>query len=555
MKRFSCIMMALMCCSIVFAQTEPDKPVDADISISHTDKNLIMTVQLDIRPGVHVYSAEENFFNIATTKNSNITVETIRKSAVKPYENFDGSIVDVFDGDATIVVGYRYDGTPGQEWNFEGYVQFQGCTDTTCYPPQKVPFSFSGTIPDSVDSLSETATKHVTVDESPYARGLWWGILGAFVAGMLLSLTPCVYPMVGITVAVIGAKNASRKESIILTFLYVLGLSVVYAVVGVIVASVGSAAASFFRSAWVLVPIGIIFILLGLSMFDVFALQTSSALSVKVQSLAGRFKGSYGGTFLLGALSAFVVGPCVSGPLISLITFVATTGNVVHGFAYFFALAWGMGMLLFVAGTAAGALPRAGGWMEKIKHTIGIVLIWAAFYFTRPIVGETVFVTANIVALAVGLNALGVLDIGAASKSRRGFVGLIIGLAVLCCTVYYTVGSLKHGESIQNQSAKVDLERIVAQSEKPIILDFTAPWCTICKEIKETVLDAPHIQTQLEQKFTFVEVDYDANPELVKRFDIIGPPAFVFLDASGMQLGSISVTGEELKERILRFGE
>jgi thiol:disulfide interchange protein DsbD len=368
-------------------------------------------------------------------------------------------------------------------------------------------------------------------------------LLTAFGGGILLSLTPCVYPMIGITVAVIGGQNTSKGTTIRRTFAYVLGLSLVYALLGVLVASIGSSAASFFRSPWVLIPIGMIFVLLGLSMFDLFTLQTPSAVSSKVTRLKIN---NVGGAFLVGGLSAFAVGPCVSGPVLGLITYVATTGNQITGFWLLFALAWGMSLILFIAGTASSALPRSGMWMERIKHTLGVVLIWAAFYFTRPVVGETGFTIASIIAVALGLQALGLLKLPEGQSGWKPMLRLGVSVLVLGIGIYIILPDKNQTPAPDKQ---IELSKVL-QQEQPVILDFRAPWCTICKEIEETTLQEPAVQKALED-YHFVKVDYDSNPHLVEKFNIIGPPAFVFLNSKGEQKGDTLVTGNALKARLL----
>ena len=544
MKKIFLVIFFIFLSSSVYALM--NSPVDVDISRNVYDDKpyLDLSVDLNIPEGIHVYATKDMFFDLVVDQSENLDDPELILPSVKSYENFDGSMTDVFSGVTHVIVRFGYTGQPGSQYSVSGYFQYQGCSDSICYPPQKVSFSFAGVVPASAQSYG------VTDDAStPYASGLLFGIIGAFFAGILLSLTPCVYPMIGVTIAVIGAKQASRKQTVLLTFLYILGLSVVYSVVGVIVATIGSSAASFFRSIWVLVPIGILFVILGLSMFDLIVIQTSSSLSARVQKFSARSKGSYVGTFFLGAVSAFVVGPCVSGPLISLITFVATSGDVISGFAFFFALAWGMGLILFVAGTVSGALPRAGVWMERIKHTIGVVLIWAGFYFTRPFIGEPVFIAVSIAAFALGLHTLGLLSIpDAGATPKKIFLSLLA--AVVCAVFAYTQIVSLQGTPVNTKvSQKIDLESIINSTEKPVILDFTAPWCTICKEIEHTVLQKDNVKERLKD-FVFVSVDYDTNPHLVEQFNIIGPPAFVFLDTQGAQTGKIIVTGEELKKRL-----
>ncbi len=544
MKKYLFLVLILSFASIL--QALSSSPVEVSISQRPlTDAPVLeLIIELNIPEGLHVYASETNFFNVAVERSSNLGKKSLKLPSTKPYKNFDGSIVDVFSGRQYILVSVPYTAEPGSPFAIEGYFQFQGCSDTICYPPQKIPFSFEGIVPENAVPNQDFSKETV-----PYARGLWQGILGAFIAGILLSLTPCVYPMIGITAAVIGAKQVSKRQAVLLTSLYILGLSVVYAVVGVIVALIGSTAASFFRSVWVLAPIGVLFVVLGLSMFDLFEISTSSSFSGKVQKVSQKYKGSYAGTFLIGALSAFVVGPCVSGPLISLITFVAVSGDILRGFAYFFSMAWGMGMILFISGTLSGSLPRAGLWMERIKHTIGIVLIWAGFYFVRPFIGEIPFLSASIVAVATGLHALGVISLPAGETNPRKVMVTLIGCVALGLFVYTQISMLPSARLQSSSALQVDLPAIVASASAPIILDFTAPWCTICKEIEETVLNKPEVQNKLRQVI-FVKVDYDSNPHLVKQFNIIGPPAFIFLDQQGNQIGHVTVTGKELEQRI-----
>lgn len=547
MKPFLSLVCITLCGFSAFAQMQ-SSPVEVSVDHQPLEKTSVfeLIVDLDIPQGVHVYSSEDNFFAIRFEQSINLGDPKIILPQTKPYENFDGTIVQVFSQPSRIVVRTPYTAQPGEPFLAQGFVQFQGCSDLICYPPQKKAFRFEGVIP------SSAIVKDKPSEPMPYEKGLWLGIIGAFIAGLLLSLTPCVYPMVGITVAIIGAKNATRKEAFMLTFLYILGLSIIYAIVGVAVALMGSAAASFFRSAWVLVPIGVLFVILGLSMFDVITIQTGSSVSAKLQKFSQRYKGSYIGTFLIGALSAFVVGPCVSGPIISLITFVATSGDIIRGFAYFFALAWGMGLILFVAGTASGALPKAGVWMERIKHTIGIVLIWAGFYFTRPFIGEALFMTASVVLLAVGLHTLGLISLPDGQTTVKHMVRSAVGALILGTVVFMQFSSVYEHAVLEDTPQKIDLEQVIASSDKPILLDFQAPWCTICKEIEESTLSKPSVLERLES-FTMVKVDYDSNPHLVEKFNIIGPPAFIFLDAQGQQVGVVEVTGEGLEKRLFSF--
>ena len=252
----------------------------------------------------------------------------------------------------------------------------------------------------------------------------------------------------------------------------------------------------------------------------------------------------------MGGLSAFVIGPCISGPLLGLIIFVMQTGEMVRGFAYFFSLAWGMSIILFMAGVFSGALPKAGVWMNRVKHIMGVVLIWAGFYFMRPIFGETVYWTAGVVAVALGLSAAGLFRIPDINEGKAGVIRLLIGILAFGGFVYFV--SCHTEEVTQAPKAEVQLESIVTASGKPVVLEFTAPWCYNCKEIEEKVIKRPDVQEQL-KKFTLVKVDFDSNTKLRERFNIIGPPAFVFIDKKGNQIGKTIVTGKELEKALFDF--
>jgi len=518
-----------------------DEPVEVKIEIKKSsDPDFFeMFINMKIMPGVHVYSSKDQFFNIHDEIVEGLGKAEIVFPATKEYRDFDGKTIEVFSGTSRIIVKRPYL-NKNMDFKLSGSFSFQACDDKICYQPKNIKYNFKETY----------SGYRKVVDNRPklpfYEKGLFLGIIASFAAGVLLSLTPCVYPMAGITAAVIGrARVKNKKEAFLLTFIYVFGLSFVYALAGVMVALFGSTVASFMRSAWVLVPIGIIFIILGASMFDMFFIQTPSFLSSKIQSFSFNKNNSISGIFIIGALSAFVVGPCISGPLLGLIGYIASTGSVVKGFAYLFFLAWGMSLILFVVGVFSGFLPSAGVWMEKIKHLIGIVLMWAAFYFMRPITGDSIFYSANIVFLALGLAETGLLRISDVSRIKKAF-GILTGILILGCAVFYTL-NINESRHIKGDY-KIEFSNIL-KSEKPVILDFTAPWCVNCKKIEKETFSRSDIQERL-QRFNLVRVDFDSNMNLVKRYRVIGPPAIIFIDKQGNQEGEIIVTGKEFERRL-----
>lgn len=563
----------------VSAQTLPrraSEPVRVEARLAQApgpgQPQLRIEFGFDVAPGVHVYADEAHFFTLTEKTGQNLGPAVMQlppTQAIPDLLSTDPrATVPVFAGHAVVTVVRPVTGSP---WRYEGTLRYQACSDTMCFPPKTLAFQFDGRFeqtatagaaaPDTPAVLAPPpaagSTSAAATGTSSWAgHGLLWGVLAAFGAGLALSLTPCVYPMIGITVAVIGGGGAGRGRRIWLTFWYVLGLALVYAAAGVLVALLGSQAAGFLRSAWVLVPVGVIFLLLGLSMFDVFTLATPTGLASRLQGIGKQ--GSVPGVLVMGALSAFVVGPCVSGPLLSLVTFVAASGEWLRGFLYFFALAWGMGAVLFLAGSASGLLPHAGPWMETVKHALGMVLVWGAVYFTRPLLGETLYHAATLTCAAAALGILGWLRLpdAPAESAAAGFgarwwprLRLALGIAMLGGVSWLVLHGVA-GSGGAHEPAVVNLPvELAAAQGRPVLLDFTAPWCANCRVIERETLAKPDVQRRL-AGYRFVEVDYDRNPELVQRFGIIGPPAFVFLDAQGNARGATVVTGPDLEARL-----
>jgi thiol:disulfide interchange protein DsbD len=537
-----------------------------------SEKPLVIGVDFDIADGYHVYADPEKFnFKLITASGVGNDFELVlppTKMIRDPFSGFTPTRIEVFEGQKRAEI--RFPPLPSitdnQNWRIHGELSYQACSESICLPPETLQINVATNAPNppmqnelkTSGAGGNEGLRTGDPDTSTWqSRSLLLGILAAFAAGVALSLTPCVYPMIGITVAVIGGQQASRGRTLILTLIYVLGLSLTYAAAGVIVASLGSTAADFFRSPWVLGTIACVFILLGLSMFDLFSIATPAFLNQRLQKIGGN--GSALGVLLMGCLSAFVVGPCVSAPLIGLITFVATTGDRFVGFVYFFALAWGMGAILFLAGAASGMLPRSGDWMIRIKHAIGVVIFWAAAYFVRPVAGEILFYAATLALPPTLLFVLGAFQLPSPEDEQRVKLRKTsIFLAALALVVVFNAQTLirldSEGAALGGgtETYRIDLSTELAQG-KPVLLDFWAPWCAICKEIERDVLNDPELQDELAE-LNLVKVHYDYNPELKKRFELIGPPAFVVLAPDNEQRSPVLVGKDELRKYIEQRG-
>lgn len=411
--------------------------------------------------------------------------------------------------------------------------------------------------------------------------GLWEMVLLAYLLGLLLSFTPCVLPMVPILLSIIAGQSPTeaprRSRDLGLAAVYVLGVSVVYTALGIAAGLVGASLAIWLQTPWVLVPFALILALLALSLFDVYNLQVPASAQARLQGrLAKLPAGRYGGVFLMGMLSALIVGPCMAAPLAGVLLFISQTGSLWLGGLTLFALAWGSGTLLLVVGAGAGRLmPKAGPWMNTIKYGFGLLLLATAWWMLSlsALLPGWLWVLGWVVlalwaAFIVGLTRPAQADSGPFHYLAKaiGFalaawallllVGLGMGndsvlrpLAVLGSSTHTSAAAEVRFQRIQTEA---ELDRALAQATQPVMLDFYADWCVSCIEMERFTFTDPTVAAQM-QGFLLLQVDVtDITAEhraLLKRFDLFGPPGIIFFDAQGKQLADPRVVGYQAPER------
>ncbi len=398
-------------------------------------------------------------------------------------------------------------------------------------------------------------------------KGLLWAILIAFVGGFLVSLTPCVYPMIPITLSIIGGRseNTSFGRGLGLSVTYVAGLSLTYALLGLIVALFGAQVRSVLQGAGFQLVMAGIFVVLALSMFDLFMLQAPEALR---QRVVGLTRTGLGGIFGLGMVSGLMASPCVAAPLAGILAFIAASGNVMLGFTMLLAFAWGMGLILVIIGAFAGslnALPKAGDWMVKVKEFYGFLLLGAAFSFAQPFIGApwAGLLTAGLLAAFAGfLGVFGPVSAENALSERVARCLGVVALAVACAFAISAAGQwgalcLPTAPAVAGPpaaEARLPLwhDRLedglaqAAREHKPVFVDFRADWCTICKELERDVFPHPTVAAVL-HKYVLVKIDATTPPPPVKavleRFGVVGLPTLVILDLGGRERADLRVVG------------
>jgi thiol:disulfide interchange protein DsbD len=381
-----------------------------------------------------------------------------------------------------------------------------------------------------------------------------------FIGGILTSFTPCVYPMIPITISFIGGQAKSRLGGFFLSLFFVLGIAIMYSVLGVVAASTGALFGSAMQSTPVLIAVSAVFFAMGASMLGVFDLTLPSSMQTKLQ--AGPRSGVIGAIFM-GMVTGIVASPCVGPVLVVLLTEIAKMGSIVLGFLYLFTFALGLGLLFLVIGTFAGAiaaLPQAGGWMDTVKHLFGVVLIAMGIFYLRNLIGPTWTSTLlGAFAVFVGTYAGAFHPVPEDPPPSRLFrkglgivlvlVGSFLMLNGLARQAGWTlpgtralsasVGGVGEGRPGPRWVADDAAALAQARSEgKPAFIDFYADWCAACKELDHKTWPDAAVVAEA-QRFVAIKLDFtrrdQANAAKQASYGVAGLPTVIFYDSSGRE--------------------
>ena len=448
-------------------------------------------------------------------------------------------------------------------------LEYQACTEKYCLLPIKLPFEVKiaigeaqATPTDNGLSLTQLTSKEGI--QGLLAENLFITFLLVFLAGVLASFTPCIYPMIPITLAVLGARDDHRSKtaSLSLSLSYVLGIAVTYSLLGVFAALTGSLFGGFLGHPAVAVGLGLMFVALGLSMYGLFEIQVPSFIAKRI-SLHKTKKGPVG-AFMAGQVAGVLASPCVGPVLVGLLAFVAQTRSVGLGFALMFTFAFGMGQLFLVLGTFSHLLnriPKSGNWMDFVKFVMGTAMIALAIFYVQPVVNQQLFHILIGVALVLVSSYFGAFnkESKAVMQMKKGFLLASFLVGLLFVTQGLFPGLFQQGPtdtSTQADKAKTvpwetfsfeKLEEAQA-SGKGIVIDFYADWCLACKEMEVDTFPQPEVM-KLKDKFVWLKFDAtDTSPDfdrLRKEHGILGLPWILVYEPGGKKRDDLTLTGYE----------
>jgi thioredoxin:protein disulfide reductase len=452
-------------------------------------------------------------------------------------------------------------------------VTYQGCAEAgLCYPPITKSVSVQlagGAGARGVDGTSAAAPAPGS-EQSRFARLLSGNLLlmvsGFYLAGLLLAFTPCVLPMVPILSGIIAGSGASvtTGRAFMLSLTYVLGMALTYTAAGIAGAAMGRQVQALFQQWWVLALFAVVFVAMALSMFGLFTVQMPAAIQTRIAGLSGRQSaGTFGGVAIMGALSALIVTTCVGPALVAALLVISQTGQIARGGAALFAMSLGMGTPLLVVGASAGKLlPKAGPWMDLVKKLFGVMMLGVAAWMLARIVPDRV----TLLLWAVpALTAAWLLWFELKTRSRTLWALRAAGVALGVYGVALATGSALGGTDplapipafahpthelpFHEVRSLADLEHQVARAaaeRRGVLLDFTADWCTSCKEMDRYTFPAPAVQSALGDA-VLLRADVTAgtadDEALLKHFGIIGPPTIAFFGPDGRERSEYRVVG------------
>jgi hypothetical protein len=550
--------------------TVPDRPVRPGQAIT-------LSLRLDIKAGWHINSNTPSLEYLIPTKvefpepGSVLVDQVVYPEARLVTLKFADTKLSVYEGAGTVRATIRppRDRAPGES-KARARLTYQACSDTTCLAPETVeflvPLRVEGEpVPqsDMRPAGAAQAAGAAAGGDGSSAGGLGSGggvaavlaergllaLLGlVFLGGLALNLTPCIYPMMPVTIGFFATQaRSSWPARIGLPALYVVGMAVTYSVLGVAAGLSGGLIGSTLQSPWVVGGLVILFVVLALSMFGLFELRLPGSIT----RFGGGRRGPVG-ALLMGLTMGLVAAPCIGPFIVGLLAYVGASGDPVLGFWLFFVMAIGMGLPNLVLGVFSGslaALPRSGEWLIYAKKVMGIGMLAVAIYFVQPLLKDRV-----VGWIAVGFAILAGLYLGFLERTRlesRLFpaVKALIGLAVVAGGISLSMPLLSAREEPSWEVYSHEAFARASKTGRPILIDFYADWCLPCRELDRFTFSDPAV---LEETRRFVLLKADLTQfesrqvgEIRDRFDVLGVPTLVFLDGQGVEHKDLRLYGFE----------
>ncbi len=464
--------------------------------------------------------------------------------------------------------------------NYTLEIEFQGCSDVgICYQPIKKTFSFKGAELGMFDKISKLVKEGNTakIADILVSESSIFILLLFFIFGLLLALTPCIFPMIPILSSIIvsqqgGNEKPSVAQAFFTSLVYVLSMALTYTAVGVIAGLLGADIQTAMQNPWVLTMFAAMFVALAFSLFGYYEIGLPSSWQSKISKASDSAQGKgILGTAIMGLLSALIVGPCVAPPLGGAVLFISHTGDALLGGSALFVMSMGMGMPLLLVGLGAGKfMPKPGGWMTVVSQTFGVMMLGLGIFMLSRILPDSLTMILWALLFIGSALYMGVFNPSSTTQGAKklfqllAMVFLLYGASLFIGGLSGSASVIRPFERFTQMDGNVanavltsaekshrgySVERLmkeVSESDKPVVVDFSKKSCTACTELDEITFPHAKVQEQLKH-FTFIKIDLTdnsvADQELLKKFELFGTPNIIFFDKENNHLPEKSLTG------------
>ena len=553
--------------SSLFSNDDEFLNVDQAFEFNFHQQGNQLEITFDIAEGYYLYRHQFKF----SVENAEIIPVELPKGEDHEDEFF--GVQQIFTEKLNFVIELSNIGD-----NANVKVRYQGCAAKgLCYPPKKKTIELSKVNIDASDSnnilgalsapteTTENASEQHQLADMLKGDNIWLTLLAFFVGGLLLSFTPCVFPMYPILTGIIVGQGdkLSTKKAFRLSFFYVQGMAITYTLLGIVVALAGAQFQAMFQHPAVLIGLSVLFIFLALSMFGLFNLALPSSWQNKLNNISNSQKGgSYFGVVVMGAISGLVASPCTTAPLTGALLYISQSGDIWLGASALYALSLGMGIPLLVLGSSGGKLlPKAGTWMTVIKNVFGLLLLAVPIFLMERFLPEiaTQAMWAILVLSSAGyfytVNQQTQNNFWFGVRSIVIFVMIFFGAnqAYQLVNPNQQVASTNQQALQQHFTIVKTLDELLIEVEtansqgKTVMVDLYADWCIACKEFEEYTFNTPQVQKALSNSL-LIQVDmsdFDSveNAEFAKKYQVLGLPSILFFNQQGKELTQQRVTG------------
>ncbi|MDR2789473.1 MAG: protein-disulfide reductase DsbD [Campylobacteraceae bacterium] len=535
----------ILSCISLFSQQVKIIPPEEAFSVNFEEKNGYIIVKIEMKEDIYLL-ADKLLVEVISPKKLDITPML---SSQKP-EIFKGQ--NVYFGFYETAISKEYLRSKGAKGKVDLRVNYQGCAGggIICYPPMNAIYK------------SDISSGRSGIADMLQESGFMISLASFFGFGLLLSLTPCTFPMIPILSSIIARQSKrgmTLKKGFWLSFVYVFFMSIAYMMAGILAGIFGSNLQIYLQNAWAITIFSAIFVLLSLSMFGLYRFQLPASWQTKFSKLSGRGHGVLGAA-LMGFTSSLIVGPCVAAPLAGALIYIGQSGDALLGGAALFVMSMGMGVPLLIVGASAGKfLPKPGFWMDIVGQLFGFIMLCvAAYMFSRIIPPDISLILWSVLIAVFGIYLFVISSKFKFKKALRfaavlvfiyGAVlsagGILGGASFNVFANFKTEQALKLPVDFVKITDIKELDLSVKNSAKPVMVEFTADWCAVCTEFEEKTLSKKSVQDAL-KIFTLLRVDVtknsDKDQELMRRFSLFGPPAVIFFK-DGAELTDLQITG------------